>query len=245
MNTKSASLSIMLLFCPAVMGQTGFSDEMKLVFSDDFERDETQLEKDEVGNGWTTNGDKPWASSPKQTDLRDGALYIEPAKDDGAAVLIIRKWEFHDGAIQFRFNLPSKKDSVGLVFANSKLKDVHAGHVMVVLMKPGSVKMTDMLKGSFDPQIWKRRKAGMTTEADKKQIKKCTTTVGANISSGMWHEVAISIRSDQVSVKLDGRQVGSFKSPGIAHRKDTLRVTFRGNGVLDDFKLFERLGDEG
>lgn len=215
------------------------ADEFRLVFRDQFERDETQAKKDEVGNGWVTNGDKPWARSPKQTYLRDGALHIVPVNADGSGVLIIRPWEFHDGTVRFRFMLPEKRDSVGIVIADTNLKDVHAGHVMSVTMKSGNVKISDMLTGAFDPEIWKRRKEKKSTPKDKEQINKCTREVPAEIGNGRWHHAAVSIRGDRVEVSIDRKSVGSFQSPGFANLKTTLRMTFRNAGALDDIELYE------
>ena len=46
-----------------------------LVFSDDFERNESQELKDEPGNGWNTSSN--WsAKDNKEVDLRDGTLHI-------------------------------------------------------------------------------------------------------------------------------------------------------------------------
>lgn len=240
MNSLHHILFVFLFSGFAVGGlQDARTDEFRLVFRDIFDRDETQAKKDEVGNGWVTNGDKPWARSPKQTDLRDGALHVVPVDADGSGVLIIRPWEFHDGTIKFRFMLPEKRDSIGIVIADKNLKDVHAGHVMSVTMKPGSVKISDMLSGAFAPEIWRRRKAKQSTPEDKDQIKKCIRELPAEIGNGRWHQAAVSIQGDRVEVVIDRKSVGSFQSPGFANLKTTLRMTFRNAGVLDDVELYE------
>ena len=55
------------------------ADFGELIFEDDFERSESQEEKDEPGNDWTTSSDKT-AGGRKQVDLRDGAMHMHPAK---------------------------------------------------------------------------------------------------------------------------------------------------------------------
>ena len=72
----------MLLVCSCVIGFSFFAlaspDFGELIFEDDFERTESQEEKDEPGNEWTTSSDKT-AGGRKQVDLRDGAMHMHTA----------------------------------------------------------------------------------------------------------------------------------------------------------------------
>ena len=47
----------------------------RLIFEDNFNRNELQEDKEEVGNGWSTNSASR-AGGHKQADLRDGTLHI-------------------------------------------------------------------------------------------------------------------------------------------------------------------------
>ena len=126
-ETTRQKLRISLLIFVGIA--TCAADEVnrgRLVLSDTFDRSESQEERDEVGNGWTTNADKPWSKGKKQTDLRDGALFVSPADGEKSNVLVIRAADFRDGTIQFRFMLPHENDSIGLVIADKYLKNVHA-----------------------------------------------------------------------------------------------------------------------
>ena len=59
-------------FALSVVAEDNFGT---LVFSDDFERKETQKVKDEPGNGWNTSSS--WsAKGNKEVDLVDGTMYI-------------------------------------------------------------------------------------------------------------------------------------------------------------------------
>ncbi len=237
-SLTSVLLSCWTLVAPVSPSINDSPPSGRLVFEDAFERDESQEIKDEVGNGWTTNGDKPWSKGQKQTDLRDGHLVVTPANGERSDVLVIRPCDFRSGTVQFRFLLPHDDDQIGLVIADSHLKDVHAGHVMNVLMKRGSVKVSDMLHGSFDPEIYGRRKNGTLTKADRQRIADASKTFEAPIEIAQWHMVTITTHKDELTVSIDGRRVGKFAASGFAHRKTILRVSFRRSGMLDDFQLY-------
>lgn len=66
---------------------TASTDLGELVFQDDFERAESQEERDEPGNGWATNSAKR-AQGDKQVDLKDGTMriYISPRADHAVSV---------------------------------------------------------------------------------------------------------------------------------------------------------------
>ena len=69
-----------------------------LIFEDDFERNESDDTKEEIGNGWSSNSVKR-AKGNKQVDLKDGAMHItfHPVADH--AVSVVHPAEFTDGRI--------------------------------------------------------------------------------------------------------------------------------------------------
>ena len=80
---------------------------------------------------------------------------------------------------------------------------------------PDEIKLSDMLTGAFEPEIWKRRKADTSTPEDKRQIASTTRTYRAKVEIGEWHRVSMTIRGDHFSVSIDGESVGGFSSVGI------------------------------
>src|SRR3954463_8618367 len=89
------------------------ADLGKLIFQDDFNRNEWQEKTDDPGNGWGTNS-KSRAKGNKQVDLRDGAMFIYIHKEADHAVSVTHAAEFTDGAVSLRFMLEDEKDSLGL-----------------------------------------------------------------------------------------------------------------------------------
>ena len=112
----------------ALATPTFANDKGTLIFEDDFNRNESQEEKDEPGKGWKTNSEKR-AKGNKQVDLKDGAMHIFIHEEADHGVSVVHDAGFTDGAVELRFKLEAKGDSLGLNFADLKYKEVHAGHL--------------------------------------------------------------------------------------------------------------------
>ena len=69
------TLYVAVLILAVASGVCGAGEATKLLFEDDFQRSESQEDREELGNGWGTNSKKR-AGGNKQVDLRDGALFI-------------------------------------------------------------------------------------------------------------------------------------------------------------------------
>ena len=217
------------------------NDFGELIFEDDFERTESQEEKDEPGNGWKTNS-KSRAQGDKQVDLKDGAMriFISPKADHGVSV--VQPAEFTDGTVSLRFMLEDKKDSLGLNFADPQFKGVHAGHLFKATIRPDQVELADWKTGIMRKDIRETRKAGKSlSEEQKKSMLGKTKRIKHTTSVAKWHEVQLTISGDEFSIKLDGELIGSHKSPGFAHpTKRLLRLAVPKNVVVDDLKIWRK-----
>jgi hypothetical protein len=61
------------------------------------------------------------------------------------------------------------------------------------------------------------------------------------IEVGKWHDLGVKISGEELSVTIDGKAVGSFSSPGIAHpTKKMLRLSVPRNAVVDDVKIWKK-----
>ena len=100
-------------FALSVVAEDNFGT---LVFSDDFERKETQKVKDEPGNGWNTSSS--WsAKGNKEVDLVDGTMYIYIHPEAIHAVDVGHAFQFIDGTATMRFKFHEAKDTLMLNFA--------------------------------------------------------------------------------------------------------------------------------
>jgi hypothetical protein len=235
-------MTVLIHFLGFLSSVTPASTDLgELVFQDDFERAESQEERDEPGNGWATNSAKR-AQGDKQVDLKDGTMriYISPRADH--AVSVTHPFEFRNGSVALRFLLEDKKDSLGLNFADLNFKGVHAGHLFVVRIYSNRVEITDLKTGVMRKDIRETRKAKKAlSEEQKHALKGKSKRFEKVTATGKWHNLLVTVSEDQLSLELDGEQVGSFSSSGIAHpTKQMLRLSVPQNVVVDDVRLWKK-----
>jgi hypothetical protein len=234
MNSASLLLPL-LLGAPLVAAE----DPGRLIFQDDFARNESQEKTDELGNGWATNS-KSRAKGHKQVDLRDGAMHIFIHPEADHAVSVTQPAEFRDGTVAMRFLLEDARDSLGLDFADAQEKSVHAGHLFAVRLSPKQIVFQDLKTGNMRLDIHTARKAKQKlTDEQQQALKTGQKTVPHGIAVGKWHDLVVKVAGDELSVTIDGKPVGSFKGPGIAHpTKRMLRLAVPRNAVVDDVRIW-------
>lgn len=231
---KHVFLTLLLSVSSALV----FADEKgEIIFEDDFERTESQEEKDEPGNGWTTNS-KTRAKGNKQVDLKEGAMYIYIHEEADHGVSVKQEVSFTDGSVKMRFMLEDKKDTLGLNFADSKYKAVHAGHLFVVKISPKQVQLQDLKTGNMDLKVREAKLAGTTTEGQKEMLKTKVKKFPADLEVGSWHDLLVQVEGDKLIVEINGEKAGEFASEGIAHpTKRALRLAVNRNAVVDDIQI--------
>jgi hypothetical protein len=234
------SLALLTLI-PALSTTVFAADLGKLIFQDDFNRNEAQETTDEPGNGWGTNS-KSRAKGDKQVDLKDGAMRMYISPNANHAISVTHPAEFTDGAVTLRFMLEGEKDSLGLDFADAEFKEVHAGHLFAAKVSPKAVQLIDHKTGGMRLDIHDAREAKKDlTEEQKKALVGKTKNVAHDTEVGKWHDLQVTIAGDTLSVTIDGKDAGSFSSPGIAHpTKRMLRFSVPQNAVVDDVKIYRK-----
>lgn len=229
---------LLLLTCLFVSPVASAKELGQLIFSDDFERSESQEVRDEPGKGWGTNS-KSRAKGNKQVDLREGAMYIYIHQEADHGVSVTQPAEFTNGAVSLRFMLEDARDSLGLNFADLQYKPVHAGHLFAVKVSPKQVHIQDLKTGNMDLRMREARQAGTLTAAQKTLLATKETKIPNPLAINEWHDLLVEISEDRVEVTIDGRIVGSFESEGIAHpTKRMLRLAVPRNAVVDDVKIY-------
>ena len=230
-----------LALIPALTTSIFAADLGTLIFQDDFNRTQTQTTDDSPGNGWGTNS-KSRAKGDKQVDLKDGAMriFISPRADH--AVSVTHAAEFKDGAVTLRFMLEDAKDSLGLDFADAQCKEVHAGHLCAAKVDAKAVTIIDHKTGGMRNDIHDARTAKKElTEEQKRAVAGKSKSVPHATAIGKWHDLQVKMEGDELSVAVDGKDVGSFHSPGIAHpTKRMLRFSVPHNAVVDDVKIYRK-----
>lgn len=207
-----------------------------VILDDDFNREEQDPAQEQIGNEWGTNS-RSRAQGVKQVDLVDGAMKIMRAKVADHGVSVTHEAAFQDAIITLRFKLGSG-DDLGINIADMNEKSVHAGHLCVARIRLGDLEISDLKTGRMNLERRNRRLAGEETPADKERLKATTFRTSVDLTRDQWHDLEVKIEGDRMTVFLDGKQRGEFRSEGIAHpSKSRLRLAVNKNAWVDDVKI--------
>lgn len=231
---KTTLLLTLAIISSVIADETG-----TVIFEDDFNRSESQEEKDEPGNDWKTNSQSR-AKGNKQVDLKDGAMHIFIHEEADHGVSVVHDAAFTNGAVSIRFKLEAKGDSLGLNFADLKFKEVHAGHLFAVRVHTHQVILQDLKTGRMAKKTRALNKAKKLTAEQKAALKLKEKSFRNKLEVGKWYKLLVEVNDATLSVKIDDQEVGSFTSPGIKHpTKRTLRLAVPKNAVVDDLKVYK------
>ena len=217
------------LFALALFTTTAFAaDYPRVIFSDDFSSE---------GFG------KRWGHYKSSSVVKDGVLVgITAPTSDHSAVDNIRIEGERDLQVSVKFRFVSDKaKSFNVWFDDKNYKGSHAGHICQATISPTSVNLSDAKTGGFDLAngLYERKKANQLTDDEKKMLATKAKRVPAKISLGEWHTLVVQTRGDEITVTIDGKEAGSFKSPGINHDTKSL-ISLTTNAVdveYDDFSI--------
>jgi hypothetical protein len=203
-------------------------DYTRLIFSDDF----------------SSNSFGPrWGHYKSSSVVKDGILVgITGETSDHPAVESIKfDPEFDlEVSVKFRF-VSDKAKSFNVWFDDKDYKGSHAGHICQASISPTGVTLSDAKTGGFDLTngLYDRKKENKLTPEEKKMLTTKQKSFPATVSLNDWHTLVAQTKGDELSVSIDGKAIGSFKSSGIAHDHKTL-VSLTTNRVdvnYDDFSL--------
>ncbi|MCA9069976.1 MAG: DUF1080 domain-containing protein [Planctomycetaceae bacterium] len=221
----------------AVSEASAGEPEGTVILDDDFNREEQDPQKEQIGNDWNTNS-KSRAKGEKQVDLVDGAMHITRAKVADHGVSVTHEVVFQDSVIRLRFKLDDNKDDLGINIADMKEKSVHAGHICMARVRTNQVEIADLKTGRMNLETRERRLAGKLTADDKKRIANTAKRFKIELTTGQWHDLEVRVMGDEMSVAIDGQKVGVFQSTGIGHAtKSRLRLAINRSAWVDDVKV--------
>lgn len=143
-------------------------------------------------------------------------------------------------SVKFRF-VSDKAKSFNVWFDDKNYKGSHAGHICQATISPTSVNLADAKTGGFNLEggLYERKKASQLTEDEKKLLATKQKRVPLKFSLKDWHTLVVQTQGDEISVAIDGKAVGSFKSAGISHDTKSL-ISLTTNPVdveYDDFSI--------
>ena len=204
------------------------ADYPRVIFSDDFSAE---------GFG------KRWGHYKSSSIVKDGVLVgVTAPTSDHSAVDHIRIEGERDLEVSVKFRFVSDKaKSFNVWFDDKNYKGSHAGHICQATISPTSVNIADAKTGGFNLTngLYDRKKANQLTDEEKKMLAAKAKRVPAKISLGEWHTLVVQTHGDEITVTIDGKEAGSFKSPGINHDTKSL-ISLTTNAVdveYDDFSI--------
>ncbi len=209
-----------------------------LLFADQFERDEATPGKEDIGGGWTSNS--AWrAKGKQQVDLVDGVMQVTRAPEADHGVAIFHDVAFRDGAVQMKFKLKAG-DALGLDFVDRELKSVHAGHLAFARITLKNIRLQDYKTGTMNNQIRDRRKAGDKSPEMTKLILSKQKIFPLKLATEEWHTLLVVVQGDAMRATINGKFIGEFKSPGIAHPiKRMITLAVNKGASIDDIKVWK------
>lgn len=184
-----------------------------------------------------------WGHYKSASVVADGVLVgITPNGSDHSAVDNIKIEGEKDLEVEAKFQfLSPQAKSFNLWFDDKNLKSSHAGHVCQVTVSPTQVVMSDAKTGAFTLEngLYDRKKANQLTQDEKAMLETKTAKVPAQIELNKWYTLTARTQADEIEVLIDGKQIGNFKSPGVAHETKSL-ISLTTNAVdvqYDDFRI--------
>ncbi|HEY6167231.1 MAG TPA: hypothetical protein VI454_04270 [Verrucomicrobiae bacterium] len=191
-----------------------------VIFSDDFNRAE-------LGAAWRV--------LHPECVLADGALKISQVKEHSAVGMV--KVGAKDVTVEFRFRLGGAT-SINAVFNDRDFKEGHGGHLARVSLSPRQIFLADD-KERLRHEIEEMRKD------PKRKAEATQLTAGRSVGFPIkldptrWYQLAITVLGEEMRVSLDGKNVGSLKSSGIAHPvKSDFYFSVSGKDALfDDLRI--------
>lgn len=199
---------------------------------------ETIFEDDFSGEGFKEG----WGHYKSESIVAEGVLTGKTIDiNDHAGVDSVRFEGRQDMevSVRFRFAGPSAQ-RFNVWFDDKDLKESHAGHVCNVIVSPTELQIQDAKTGSMRLDIREKRQAGEQLDEEtlamlaKKAAKFALELEGEKEE---WHQLLIRTKGDSATVWIDGEEIGSLQSEGIAHPTKSLvsLTTYEDDVQYDDF----------
>jgi hypothetical protein len=101
--------------------------------------------------------------------------------------------------------------------------------------------MADAKTGGFNLTggLYDRKKANQLTDDEKKMLASKAKRFPVKLKLQDWHTLVVQTEGDEIRVSIDGKEAGSFKSPGVNHDTKSL-ISLTTNPVdveYDDFSI--------
>ncbi len=186
-----------------------------LLFEDHFDRNDSSPDKENIGNGWTSNSASR-AKGHKQVSVADGVMHVTKHPEADHGVAIFHSVAFQDGKVELKFKLGAG-DDLGLDFVDRELKTVHAGHLCLARVTLKNLNLVDQKTGGMNNDIRERLLKGDKPPELVALLKTKSKMFPLDLKADDWHTMTITVEGDTMRASIDGKLAGEFSSEGIAH----------------------------
>lgn len=161
---------------------------------------------------------KQWRLYKGSSVVKDGVLQgVELEGGGHAAVHQLKTEPYSDVELSVDLKFEGSPYT-NLTFNQHKFKGAHAGHLCRVVVSPTKVTLRDGKTGVFNNEIFKKRQnKEKLTEAEQEILERSQAVFPVKLKKGEWYTVTVRIKGDQMQAFIDGKLIGSLRSPGIAH----------------------------
>lgn len=193
-----------------------------VIFSDDFNRTE-------LGSAWRV--------LHPECVIADGTLKISQVKEHSAVGMV--KVGRKDVVIAFKFQLGSAT-SINAVCNDRDFKESHGGHICRVSLSPRQIFLADDKERLRQDIEEMRKDPRRKAEADK-LVAGRSIGFPTKLDPHRWYQLTIAIVGDEMRVSLDGKEIGSLKSSGLAHpmKSDFYFAVSGKDALFDDVRIWE------
>lgn len=161
---------------------------------------------------------KQWRLYKGSSVVKDGVLQgVELEGGGHAAVHQLKTEPYSDVELTVDLKFEGSPYT-NLTFNQHKFKGSHAGHLCRVVVSPTKVTLRDGKTGVFNNEIFKKRQnKEKLTETEQEIQERSQAVFPVKLKKGQWYTVTVRIKGDQMQAFIDGKLIGSLRSPGIAH----------------------------
>lgn len=218
-RTIIGTLVGVLAFGGVALGDESAAADSIVVFEDSFERSE-------LGDPWRIIVPSFW--------IEDGRLVAHEEAERKHTTISRVPLDFRNAVFEFSFRMVDA-EGLHLVINDQNCEEAHSGHICRVSLSPSLVKISDDLNGAFRKDQYRAFiESGRTIKRDL-----VDTSIPVSFDAETWYKVRVNLIDDVMEVVIDGKSVGSFRSPGIGHPSKTdFGFVTKGNIVeIDDVRV--------
>ncbi len=212
--------AVILLTVPvAAIGEPPARPIGALIFEDSFERER-------LGDSWRIH--------PRSFTIADGLLVGAQQAGTKQGGVVETDLKFGDASLQFSFKF---EGSSKFSFVVKDRNHQRSKKICRLEITPEAIKLQD------DKSV---AMVGKSLEARKEAEEKSVKVAAADLKEGTWHTIILDIAGPVMKVRLDGKEIATLESQGIAHKTKTdIGFSVTGSAVhFDNIKAWKVSADK-